>query len=162
MTDQRGQLAWNEYPAPQDLWQNLYRNKPRLSSDRAFHMVVGSGRLYYGSSSNDKILCRSIEDGRVLWTHITGGPIRFAPTLYEDRVYVGSDDGTVYCLNASTGTEIWTHQPDFAREKMMIYNRLCSVCPIRTSVLIDQGIAYWSAGLFSQGQTGLQRYLIAC
>ncbi|MCF7974615.1 MAG: PQQ-binding-like beta-propeller repeat protein [Phycisphaerae bacterium] len=160
--DQSARPAWSEYPAPQDLWQNLYDNKPRLTSDRAFHVVVGEGRLYYGSSSNDKVVCRSIEDGRVLWTHITGGPIRFAPTLYQDRVYIGSDDGTLYCLNARTGQEVWTHQPEFACEKMMIYNRLCSVCPVRTSVLIDQGIAYWAAGVFSEEQTGLQRYLMAC
>jgi outer membrane protein assembly factor BamB len=161
-TDQPARPAWNEYPAPQDLWQNLYHNKPRLNSDRAFHMVVGDGRLYYGSSSSDKVLCRSIEDGRVLWTYITGGPIRFAPTLYEDKVYVGSDDGAVYCLDARTGDKIWIHQPDFARKKMMVYNRLCSVCPVRTSVLIDRDVAYWSAGIFSQGQTDLQRVLVAC
>ncbi len=154
--------AWNEYPAPQDLWQNLYHHKSRLNSDRALHMVVGQGRLVYGASSRDKVLCRSIQDGRVLWTYITGGPIRFAPTLYEDNVYVGSDDGTVCCLDASTGRKIWSHQPDFARQKMMVHSRLCSVCPVRTSVLIDQGVAYWSAGLFSQAQTGLQRYIIAC
>jgi outer membrane protein assembly factor BamB len=29
-------------------------------------------------------------------------------------------------------------------------------------VLIDQGIAYWAGGIFSGGQTGLQRYVIAC
>jgi len=162
VTDQSARPAWSEYPAPQDLWQNLYDNKPRLTSDHAFQMVVGKGRLYYGSSSNDKIMCHSIEDGSVLWTFMTGGPVRFAPTLDEDRVYVGSDDGAVYCLDAGTGREIWKHQPAFAVEKMMIYNRLCSACPVRTSVLIDQGIAYWAAGIFSQAQTGLQRYVIAC
>ena len=161
-TDQSARPAWSEYPAQQDLWQNLYHNKPRLTSDRAFKMVAGHGRLYYGSSSSDKIVCRSIEDGRVLWTCVTGGPIRFAPTLHQGRIFVGSDDGTVYCLAADSGKEIWKYQPDFAREKMMVYNRLCSVCPIRTSIMIDQGIAYWAAGIFSGAQTGLQRYVTAC
>ncbi len=161
-TDQPARPAWSEYPAQQDLWQNFYHNKPRLSSNRAFHLVVGNGRLYYGSSSSDKVVCRSVEDGRVLWTRMTGGPIRFSPTLYQDKIYVGSDDGTVYCLDAGNGKDIWTHRPDFAAAKMMIYNRLCSVCPIRTSVLVDQGVAYWSAGVFSGGQTGLRRYTIAC
>jgi outer membrane protein assembly factor BamB len=161
-SDQSARPAWSEYPAQQDLWQNLYHNKPRLASNYSFKIVVSQGRLYYGSSSNDKIICRSVKDGTVLWTRITGGPIRFAPTLYQNRVYIGSDDGTLYCLDAESGKAIWTHQPEFAREKMMVYNRLCSVCPIRTSVLIDQGIAYWAGGIFSGGQTGLQRYVMAC
>ena len=161
-TNQPAQPAWSEYPAQQDLWQNFYKNKPRLSSDRAFHLVVGNRHLYYGSSSSDKVICRSIEDGRVRWTHTTGGPIRFAPTLYQGRVYIGSDDGTVYCLDGAKGKEIWTHQPDFAAVKMMVYGRLSSVCPIRTSVLVDQGVAYWSAGVFAGEQTGLRRVLSAC
>lgn len=160
--DQRPRSAWNEYPAQQDLWQNLYKNKSRLQSDLAFHMVAGDGRLYYGSSSTDKLVCRDQEDGSVLWTYITGGPIRFAPTLSDGKLYVGSDDGTVYCLNAVSGKKLWHYQPEFAREKMMIYSRLCSVCPVRTSVLVDNGVAYWAAGVFSQAQTGLQRILVAC
>jgi outer membrane protein assembly factor BamB len=77
-------------------------------------------------------------------------------------VYVGSDDGTVYCLEGSSGKPVWTYRPDYAAAKMMIHNRLCSVCPVRTSVLVDEGVAYWAAGMFSGEQTGLRRYVMAC
>src|SRR5690606_39885413 len=30
-------------------------------------------------------------------------------TLFRSRVYVGSKDGYLYCLNASTGQKIWRH-----------------------------------------------------
>jgi outer membrane protein assembly factor BamB len=160
--DRAPRPAWTEFPAKQDLWQNFYKNKPRLTQDNAFGVVVADKRLYYGSSSSDKLVCRDVENGAVLWKFITGGPIRFTPTVYQGRVYVGSDDGTVYCLDGSSGKPIWTYRPDYASTKIMIHNRLCSVCPVRTSVLVDKGVAYWGAGMFSGEQTGLQRYVTAC
>jgi outer membrane protein assembly factor BamB len=160
--DRAPRPAWTEFPAKQDLWQNFYENKPRLTQDNAFGVVIADKRLYYGSSSSDKIVCRDVESGAVLWKFITGGPIRFTPTVYQGRVYVGSDDGYVYCLDGSKGKSIWTFRPDYASAKMMIHMRLCSVCPVRTSVLVDKGVAYWGAGMFSGEQTGLQRYVVAC
>lgn len=161
-SDRPPRPAWTEFPARQDLWQDFYHNKPRLTQDYAFGLVVADQRLYYGSSSSDKIVCRAVESGEILWKFITGGPIRFTPSLYQGRVYVGSDDGTVYCLDGRSGQPVWTYRPDDAAAQMMIHNRLCSVCPVRTSVLVDEGIAYWAAGMFSGEQTGLQRYVMAC
>jgi len=160
--DRAPRPAWTEFPAQQDLWQNFYKNKPRLTQDNAFGVVVADKRLYYGSSSSDKIVCRDVETGAVRWKFITGGPIRFTPSVYQGRVYVGSDDGHVYCLDGSNGKPVWTYRPDCAAAKMMIHMRLCSVCPVRTSVLVDKGVAYWGAGMFSGAQTGLRRYVTAC
>ncbi|MCK4293283.1 MAG: PQQ-binding-like beta-propeller repeat protein [Planctomycetes bacterium] len=44
---------------------------------------------------------------------------------------------------------------------MRVSSRLSSVCPVRTAILVDDGIAYWGAGLLSGAQTGLRRYVIA-
>ncbi len=160
--DRAPRPAWTEFPAKQDLWQEFHHNKARLTRDHAFGVVIADRRLYYGSSSSDKIVCRDIEDGDILWKYIAGGPMRFTPTVYQGRVYIGSDDGHVYCLDGHDGSSVWTYRPDDASAKMMIHNRLCSVCPVRTSVLVDKGVAYWGAGMFSGEQTGLRRYVTAC
>jgi len=45
-----------------------------------------------------------------LWTYTAGGPSACAsPTVAEGRVYFGSDDNKVYCLNASSGAFIWSY-----------------------------------------------------
>ena len=44
---------------------------------------------------------------RLLWSYATSGAVKSSPAVVNGRVYVGSDDGNVYCLNASMGTEIW-------------------------------------------------------
>jgi len=161
-SDRPPRPAWTEFPAQQDLWQEFHNNKPRLTQDHAFGVVIADQRLYYGSSSSDKLVCRDVGNGTILWKYITGGPIRFTPTVYQGRVYFGSDDGYVYCLDGRSGKPVWTYRPDNASTKMMIHNRLCSVCPVRSSVLVDKGVAYWAAGMFSGEQTGLQRYVMAC
>jgi len=43
----------------------------------------------------------------VRWTFATGGPIKSSPVVVDDGVYVGSDDGHVYAVNAETGAEVW-------------------------------------------------------
>jgi outer membrane protein assembly factor BamB len=42
---------------------------------------------------------------RVAWTHKTGGPVHSVGAISPDgkKLYFGSDDGTVYALNAATG-----------------------------------------------------------
>jgi outer membrane protein assembly factor BamB len=44
-------------------------------------------------------------DQRVAWTHPTGGPVRSGAAISGDgaTLYIGSDDGTVYALDAATG-----------------------------------------------------------
>merc|ERR1712166_1594490 len=46
---------------------------------------------------------------RKLWSVATGGAVQSSPTLSSDGkvVYVGSNDHSLYAVNASTGSEIW-------------------------------------------------------
>jgi outer membrane protein assembly factor BamB/chitodextrinase len=43
----------------------------------------------------------------VLWTFATGGSVASSPAAAAGRVYVGSHDGRVYCLDAATGAKQW-------------------------------------------------------
>jgi hypothetical protein len=44
-----------------------------------------------------------------LWNYTTGNIVHSSPAVAEGKVYVGSDDYDVYCLDASTGTKIWNY-----------------------------------------------------
>lgn len=160
-TDRTPRPAGAETPSLQDFWQGLYHNKSRVPVDNSFRVVSAAGKVYFGSSNSDKVICLSADDGSELWKFYTGGPIRFAPTFYDGNIYFGSDDGFVYCLNADTGSEVWKYSAVGNKNRMMIDGRLVSVCPVRTGVLVDNGVAYWGAGLFSGNETGLNRYACA-
>ena len=43
----------------------------------------------------------------LLWNYSTKGVIWASPTIGDGLVYIPSDDGNVYCLNASSGDKIW-------------------------------------------------------
>jgi len=43
----------------------------------------------------------------VLWSTLTGGAVDSSPTVVNGIVYVGSDDGSVYAMNATTGQIVW-------------------------------------------------------
>jgi len=51
------------------------------------------------------------ETNRTLWTYTTGGSgvDHSSPAVADGKVYVGSLDFKVYCLNASTGSLIWSY-----------------------------------------------------
>ncbi|MCL5046515.1 MAG: PQQ-binding-like beta-propeller repeat protein [Actinobacteria bacterium] len=42
-----------------------------------------------------------------LWVFATGGAIQAQPTPYAGTVYVGSNDGKIYAIDAATGTRRW-------------------------------------------------------
>ena len=44
---------------------------------------------------------------QTLWTFTTGGAVESSPAVVNGIVYVGSDDGCVYALNAANGALIW-------------------------------------------------------
>ena len=42
-----------------------------------------------------------------IWEFETGGEVYSSPAVSDGYVYVGSDDGYIYCLNAKTGSKVW-------------------------------------------------------
>jgi outer membrane protein assembly factor BamB len=157
-THQRPRPAWTETPALQNFWGGTFGHKSRMPRDNAFRVVVVADFLFFGSSNSNKLVCLNTRDGSELWHFFANGPIRFAPTVYDDKVYFGSDDGYVYCLNAVDGSSVWKKKATASSELMFVNGRMVSVCPVRTAVLVDDGVAYWGAGLFAGAQTGLNRW----
>jgi outer membrane protein assembly factor BamB len=139
--------AWPA-PASQDPWNKIRELKPVVTYDRAYHTVIAGGRLYFATSSNDKVYCLDAVSGEIQWTFFTDGPVRLAPTIADGKVYVGSDDGAVYCLDAKDGGVHWTFRPDTPERMIPGNGRLISFTPVRTGVVVEDGVAYFFAGLF--------------
>ena len=73
--------------------------------------------------------------------------MKFAPALVNGRVYVGSGDGWVYCLEATTGRRLWRFRAAPAERKIPIYGSLYSTWPVGSGVLVHDGVAYAAAGM---------------
>ncbi|HOZ46682.1 MAG TPA: PQQ-binding-like beta-propeller repeat protein [Candidatus Hydrogenedentes bacterium] len=143
--------AWPP-PAEQDITNRAYDLKQVNDYDHAYHVAAVENRLYYGSSADDTIYCLNAADGAVVWTHVTEGPVRLAPTVTGGRVYAGSDDGCVYCLDAATGALRWRQRVGPSDQRLPGNGRMISLWPVRSSVMVNGPTAYATAGLFpSQG-----------
>lgn len=116
--------------------------------DDAIHPVVVGERVYFGSSVDHQLHCFDLTQGTEIWSFFTDGPIRLAPTIADNRVYFGSDDGFAYCLAADDGRLMWKLRAGPADERFLARGEMISRWPVRTGVLVDGGVAYFGAGIF--------------
>jgi len=142
------QWTYTSTHPPKPAWPTPGEEMPRMHTDSVFHVAAADGRVFFGSSVTNEVCAIDTASGNVAWTFFTQGPVRFAPTVQNNRVYVGSDDGRVYCLAADTGSLLWKYRPGPSDEKVIGNGRLISLWPVRTGVLVDQGVAYCAAGVF--------------
>jgi outer membrane protein assembly factor BamB len=143
-------LHWTFKPAhaPQPAWMKPAEELERMHFDNAYHVTVSNDMVYFGSSVDNKVYAVKAATGEVHWTFFTEGPVRFAPAVWKDWVYVGSDDGYVYCLRAKDGKLVWKYTAGPTDEKVIGNGRMISLWPVRTSVLVDDGVVYFGAGVF--------------
>lgn len=139
--------AWPE-PAREDIYNRHPKIHALVAYDRAYQVVVAGEAVYFGSSADDKVYALEAETGRELWSVFTGGPVRLAPTVADGRVYVGSDDGAVYCLRAASGELVWKRHVHEPLACVPGNGRMISLWPVRSSIVVDGGVAYAAAGLF--------------
>ncbi|NOR67645.1 MAG: PQQ-binding-like beta-propeller repeat protein, partial [Woeseiaceae bacterium] len=129
---------------PREGWEQRHR----VIFDDAFQVAAVGDLVYFGSSADNKVYALEAATGRQRWSFFTGGPVRLAPTVSGNRVLVGSDDGFVYCLKAGDGGVLWKVRGGPNGEKLLGHGKMISRWPIRTGVLVDEGIAYFGAGIF--------------
>ncbi len=142
------QWSYASPQAPMPAWPAPGEEMARMQMDNAFHAVSAFGLVYFGSSVDHKVYALDIKTGREKWHFWTDGPVRYAPTIWEDRLFVGSDDGFIYCLKAKSGRLLWKHRPGPSAERVLGNGSMISLWPLRTSVLVDDGIVYCCAGVF--------------
>ncbi len=44
----------------------------------------------------------------LLWTYKSGGPIKSSPSIVAGKIFVGSDDKLLHCIDLKTGQKSWT------------------------------------------------------
>ncbi len=128
--------------APRPAWPEPGRELNRIAFDYAYEVVAAGGMVYFGSSADHKVYAVDLASGRQRWSCFTGGPVRFAPAIEDGRAFVASDDGCLYCLDASQGTLLWRFQGGPRREKLLGNGQMTSRWPLRSGVAVEAGVVY--------------------
>ena len=150
------QPAWPA-PAKGSLWQKLERIEARVTDDQADVPLIvqdaaGRSHVLVASSANDRLVAVDPLTGEIEWQYVTQAPVRYAPSVAGGVAYLGADDGIVRAIDISTGAEIWQTRVGPKLPWVVGNNRMVSSHPIRTSVLVQEGHVFATAGLFpSQG-----------
>ncbi|MBN1442957.1 MAG: PQQ-binding-like beta-propeller repeat protein, partial [Planctomycetes bacterium] len=120
----------------------------RLRFDRAFHPVIASGRLFYGSSADGEVRALDAATGREIWSRFTGGPIRLAPVAGKGLLFVASDDGYLYAFDAARGETAWRRRGGPDGRLVLGNGSLISLWPVRGGPLLAGNVLYVAAGIW--------------
>ncbi len=137
-------------------WQRTSPHRPRrawprsdrMQFDRAFQPVIAAGRLFYGDSVDGSVTARDLKSGELLWKVYTEGPVRFAPACWRDRLFVASDDGHLYALDAATGKLLWQQQGGPDQRTLLGNERLISKWPARGGPVVIDDTVLFAAGIW--------------
>ena len=130
-------------PAPAWLGEDM-----RMPFDRACQPVIAGGMLYYGSSVDCKVYALDAASGAERWTFFTGGPVRFAPAAAQGRLFVASDDGRLYCLDARDGKLLWERRGGPGESRVLGNGAMVSRWPARGGPVVRNGVVYFGAGIW--------------
>ena len=141
-------LQWSrQLPAPVPAWPN----EPRLHFDAAYEPVVAGRALLVGSPNDGSVRAFDTRSGAERWVFFADGPVRFAPVAAGGRVYAGSDDGWLYCLDPADGRLLWKVRgapEDRPDRRHLGNNRLVSFWPVRGGPAVADGTVYFAAGIW--------------
>ena len=140
-------LRWTYHSrhAPQPAWSG---RDTRMPFDRAHQPVMADGTVFFGSSADCKVYALDAATGEGRWSFFTDGPVRFAPAVWQERVFAVSDDGFLYCLAATDGKLLWKVRGGPIDSMVLGNGRMSSRWPARGGPAIADGVVYWAAGIW--------------
>ena len=138
-------LQWSrQLPALTPAWPD----EPRMRFDVAYEPVAAGGAVFVASPRADKVMALDARTGEVRWTFYAGGPVRFAPVVWQGAVYFGCDDGHLYCVGAADGNLRWKFLAGPSQRRVLGNSRLISAWPMRGAPVIADGVVYCAAGIW--------------
>ncbi|NQV28792.1 MAG: PQQ-binding-like beta-propeller repeat protein [Rhodopirellula sp.] len=141
-------LLWTrDYGSRQQAWDDPL-NHDLMTYDRIFEPIVMDGRLFVGFNDQDKLTALDARTGTELWTFFTEAPVRVPPAGYNGRVYVCSDDGFLYCIDATTGKLHWKLRGGPGPQHAIGNQRLVSAWVARGGPVVRDDTVYFAASIW--------------
>jgi outer membrane protein assembly factor BamB len=142
---ERLSLQWTrELPPLQPGWPD----QPRVQMDAVYEPVVLGRMMFVPSAREDGVSAYDTRTGEKKWTFFSDGPVRYSPAAWDGRVYVASDDGHLYCLDAAKGDVLWKFRGGPADRRILGNERLISTWPARGAPVVADGVVYFGAGIW--------------
>ena len=139
-------LNWKrQLHSPDSAWP---KSQGKLQFDDAHGIVIMGELVLVNSAVTDSLTAYNLTTGKKVWSFQTNEPVRFSPVVHQDRVYLGSDDGYLYCLNLKTGKEYWRLRGGPDDRRILGNERLISMWPVRGAPVVKDNVVYYAAGIW--------------
>jgi outer membrane protein assembly factor BamB len=56
------------------------------------------------------VYCLNASDGNLIWSYLPDHYIQSSPAVFDGKVYIGTNGGTIYCLDKITGELLWSNR----------------------------------------------------
>ena len=160
---------WQVSP-PKELWRK------KIGAGWSAFAIVGNYAVTQEQrDEHELVTCYEVKSGEIVWTHSDSvrwdpsgagsmgyvGP-RATPTIYEGRVFTLGATGILNCIDASSGTPVWSHDTlEQHGAKNVMWGKACSPLIVGEMVVvsvggdkdqslvaydIESGNAVWAAG----------------
>jgi hypothetical protein len=114
--------------------------------DKLSAPTSADGKVLVSAVDRHTVYALDLDTGEQLWSHTAGGRVDSPPTYWQGRVYFGSADGNIQCLDANDGRLVWRYFAAPQRASIVAWNQLESPWPVAGSVLVRDGSVYALAG----------------
>ncbi|MDC0312074.1 PQQ-binding-like beta-propeller repeat protein, partial [bacterium] len=142
------QHQWTLKLSPREqVWDDPL-NHDLMSYDRIFEPIVLGDLMFVTFNDSDKVVAYNTADGSESWSFYTDGPVRLPPVGDKSTIYITSDDGFLYCLDAETGALRWKFAGGPSPLKVLGNKRLISAWPARGGPVIRDGQVYFAASIW--------------
>lgn len=138
-------LQWVRHLPPAPL---AWPDQTRLTFDGRYEPIVVGRLILVGSAIDDTLTAYDTRTGQLRWQFAAEGPIRLAPFAASGAVYVASDDGHLYCLDAASGGLRWKFRGGPADRRILGNGRLISTWPARGGPVVADGVVYFAASIW--------------
>ncbi len=117
--------------------------------------TVACGLVFVADTDRHTLLALDADTGRTVWTFVAGGRIDSPPTIHDGYALLGCCDGFAYALRASDGAVAWRFRGARNLQSISSNGQLESIWPIHGSILVDNNVAYFTAGRSSYLDGGM-------
>jgi outer membrane protein assembly factor BamB len=140
------QLLWEHHQAAPA--RPAWPRSERMTFDRSPPLIAAQGMVFFGDSVDGSIHALDSATGETRWVFPTRAPVRFAPCYFEGKIFAGSDDGFLYCLNSDDGSLRWKKRGGPSDEMILGNDRMISRWPMRGGAVVLDGVLYFAAGIW--------------
>jgi outer membrane protein assembly factor BamB len=103
VTAQTGRLRWRRRLG------GLSASAPAVGGGKVYAVANHGGAGGIAGSGRARLVAMDMRTGKVRWAKRLASASESSPLATKGRIYLGSQDGTIYCLLAKSGRIVWRH-----------------------------------------------------